>query len=590
MADDFLKEFLASSGWEQAQALLDEVLKTPVLWVADNSGEKLQDLDRRYPKLCRLIRSNSEGLKRCKESHSARIQEVIKNQCSIVTSCDCGLVGFAIPLILDNEIIGVAGGCYPAFEMPIAENKLIDLAKISGINKDELKINIQTIKVISRWDRKRLMDILAMFTGTTTLLMKWMNRLFVSLGWEQQYAFKVMSLSEIGMIAGSELNWEDMLKAIATRTRTLLGVDACSIHVLDRNNRELLLSAEDGLIADKYENRISIGENITGRVAQTRIAMAIDDTKSEVDYQDQAYRGVLSMPLMAQDRLIGVIGAYTLNPKEWDQTDVSFLSIISVHVAGIIEKSKFRMEVSKELEVAGYIQMRLIPEFPPKIDGYDVSAITVPNREVSGDYYDFISIDEDRLGISVADVSGKGIGASLLMANTHGLLHAYALSENDASNVIFKINNALYGYTEPGRFVTMVYGILDKKTGTFTYSNAGHNHPLVYRHGNPEPEALETGGIVLGVLKNANYSEEKVQLNKGDTIVFYSDGVTEAKRENGEMFGEKRLHDTIWEYINNNQNTIKAQSLLDRIYNILRSFSSDVPLNDDLTIVVLVVN
>jgi len=590
MSDDFLKEFLASSGWKQIQALLDNVLKTPILWVVNSSGEKLQDSDRLYPKLCKLIRSIPTGLKICAMSHSERVQEVMKNQCSVVTLCDCGLIGFALPLILDNEIIGVAGGCYPAFEVPITENKLTELSEISRISKEKLRDSIQRIGAISKWELKRLMDILAIFSGSVTLLMNWMNRLYISLGLEQHYALKVMSLSEIGMIAGSELNWEDMLKTIATRTRQLLEVDACSIYILDRNNRELVLSAESGLILDNFEDRIKIGENITGHVAQKRLAIAIEDTSNEIEYQNHTYKGVLSMPLMAQDRLIGVIGVYTLNPKRWDQTDVSFLSIIAVHVAGIIEKSKFRMEVSKELEVAGYIQVKLIPESPPKIDNYDISAITIPNREVSGDYYDFINIDEDHLGIAIADVSGKGIGASLLMANTHGLLHAYALSENNANDVIYRINNALYSYTESGRFVTMVYGILDKKTGIFTYSNAGHNHPLVYRHNNSKPESLEIGGIVLGVMKNAVYSQEKIQLNKGDIVIFYSDGVTEAQNINGEMFGETRLHNTILEYINDNQNLIKAQSLLDHIYNAVCDFSSGVPLNDDLTMVILVTN
>ncbi|MGB9596711.1 MAG: SpoIIE family protein phosphatase [Candidatus Poribacteria bacterium] len=590
MTNDFLKEFLASSGWEQTQALLDDVLKIPVLWVVNNFGEKLLDLDRRYPRFCKLIRNSSEGSKYCAKSQADRIQEVIKNQCPIVTSCNCGLIGFALPLILDNEIIGIAGGCYPTFELPITENKLSEISKIIGISKDELRINIQKIRVISRWERKRLMDILTMFNGTVTLLMRWMNRLYIGLEWEKQYAFKVMSLSEIGMIAGSELNWEGMLKTIATRTKQLLEVDACSIYVLDRNNRELILSAESGLIADSFENHIKIGENITGHVAQTRFAVAVEDTSNEKEYRNHTYKGVLSMPLMAQDRLIGVIDIYTLKPRKWDQTDVSFLSIIAVHVAGIIEKSKFHKEISKELEIAGYIQMKLIPEFPPKIEGYDISALTIPNREVSGDYYDFINIDDDHLGIGIADVSGKGIGASLLMANTHGLLHAYALSENNASDVVFRINNAIYEYTESGRFVTMVYGVLEKNKGTFTYSNAGHNYPIVYRHSNSRPELLDVGGIVLGVMKNASYHQAEVQLNKGDVIVFYSDGVTEAQNINGEEFGETRLHNIVLEYINNNQSSMKAQALLDQIYNSLCDFILGVPLNDDLTIVILTVN
>jgi len=592
MANTFLQEFITSSGWQQMQDLLNEVLKTSIIWVVDDFGEFLQNLGQRYPKFCRLIRSNPQGLKHCDNSQSTCIQEVKNNRCSIVSSCYCGLEGFALPLILDNEIIGVAGGCYPMFEQQPTLDKLAQLSTISGIKKDELDLNIRRVRVISKTEQRHLLKTLSMFTGMSSLLMKWMNRLYVSLEWEQSYAAKIMSLSEIGMIAGSELDWEDMLATIATRTRQLLGVDACSIYVLDSNGRELILSASDGLTDNYLGHRIKIGDGTIGRVAKTRLAMAIDDMESDsraltntFDY-GLIYRGILSIPLIAQDRLIGVIDAYTMKPRQWDQTDISFLSIIAVQVAGIIEKSKFHMEVSKELEVARYIQTRLIPEYPPEFHGYDIAALTVPNKEVSGDYHDFIIIDEDRLAIGLADVSGKGIGASILMANTHGLLHAFALSETEPKDVVSRINNALFGYTEADKFVTMFYSVLDK-TGTLIYTNAGHNPPFVYRRDNTEPEALDTGGLVLGIVVNAGYSEGRVQLTKGDIVIFYSDGVTEAQNAKGEMFGEQRIHDTIWQYIRKSD-SINAQSLLDRIYNVVRDFSSDVPLTDDLTIVVLV--
>jgi phosphoserine phosphatase RsbU/P len=592
MANNFLQEFITSSGWQQMQILLNEVLKTSIIWVVDGSDAFLQNIDHRYPKFCKLIRSNPKGLKYCEDSHSNRIQEVKNNKCSIVSACYCGLEGFALPLMLDDEIIGVAGGCYPTFEQQPPPDKLTQLSTISGIKKDELDSHIRRVRIISKTEQRYLLKTLSMFTGMSSLLMKWMNRLYISLEWEQSYAAKIMSLSEIGMIAGSELDWADMLATIASRAKHLLGVDACLIYVLDSNGRELILSASNGLADDYLGQRVKIGDGITGHVAKTRLAMAIDDIELESRSLNNKidssfiYRGVLSMPLIAQDRLIGVIDAYTLDPKQWDQTDISFLSIISVQVSGIIEKSKFRMEVSKELEVARYIQTKLIPEYPPEFKGYDISALTIPNREVSGDYHDFISINNERLAIGLADVSGKGIGASILMANTHGLLHAFALSENEPKDVISKINNALFGYTETDKFVTMFYGVLDKD-GTLTYTNAGHNPPFVYRHGNTEPEALEAGGIVLGIIANIVYSEGKIQLNKGDVIVFYSDGVTEAQNAKGEMLGEQRLHDTIGKYIKNTS-SINSQSLLDHIYSVVLDFSSDVPLTDDLTIVVLV--
>jgi len=591
MSDEFLKEFLLSSAWEQMQGLLKDVLGTPMFWVADESGKILQSLDRHYPEFCRIIRSNPKALERCAESINSCIDEAQKNRCSIISPCHCGLIGYAIPFMLDDQIIGFTGGCYSIFDSPLNPQKINELSAISNINANELMRFAKKIKLASIPERRRIMNILTMFAGTTSLLMKWMNRLLLSLDWEKNYATKIMSLSEIGILAGSELNWEDMLMTISSRTRRLLDSDACVIYILDPNRGELNLSASDKSLDSNFDSKIRIGAGIIGHVAQTRLSIIIDNIETEKKYLNylKPYKAILSIPLIAQDRLIGVIAVYSLKQRVWEQTDISFLSIISVHISGIIEKSKFHKEFSKELEIAGYIQAKLIPQAFPKLDGFTLSAITVPSREVSGDYYDFINIDDNKLGIVIADVSGKGLGASILMANARGLIHAYAQTETQVNGVLSKINNALYSSTEADKFMTMFYGVLDVTSGIFTYSNAGHNPPFLYKI-NENHELLEVGGIVLGIMKNMGYSESKVQLNKNDVIVFYSDGVTEAHNINGELFGDDRLNEIVLNYLRNCDRPINAQLLLDTIFGSIQKFSLGVNFSDDLTIAVLVCN
>jgi sigma-B regulation protein RsbU (phosphoserine phosphatase) len=441
-----------------------------------------------------------------------------------------------------------------------------------------------------------------MFTGMTSLLMKWMNRLFLTLNLEDQYAAKLSSLSEIGKLAASELDWREMLKTITGKTKALLSVNACSVYILDQHNQELILSATDGLPAAAVGQRIEVGEGITGRVAQTRAAVAVEDTTSDPRIKSfriaaktgerrRSYRSILSVPLIAQDRLVGVIDVRTFQPKAWAQTDVNFLSIIAEQTAGIIEKDKFRMEIGRELEAAMYIQAKLLPDSLPEIKGYDLAVLIVPNSEVSGDYYDFILMNKGRLGIVVADVSGKGIGAAILMANTQGLVNAHARRETGTKKTIFSINNDLCESTEPEKFVTMFYGILDTKTDVLTYTNAGHNYPFVYQASRGgalcPPQALDAGGTVLGMIKDSEYSEGSVRLATGDILVLYSDGVTEARNEDGDLFGVERLHEIVHTYIKENANSLSAQQLLDQIYAAVRDFSSSISLTDDLTIVVL---
>lgn len=589
MAKDFLREFLSSSAWQQMQGLLNEVLNIPILWVIDDSGEILLSLDNHYPEFCRIIKGNPKTLEACNKARESSINEAKKNGCAIISTCRCGLINYAIPLILDNEIIAFAGGYLNMFELPPKPNQIDDISSISGINASELLKLTKRIKLMPPVERKRVMSILVVFAGMASLLMKWMNRLFINLDWEQNYTTKIMSLSEIGIIAASELNWDDMLKAISSRAKQLLNADACAIYICELSRSELILKGSDSSLDSDIERRIKIGNGITGHVAQTRLAIGVDDIKTDKRFMDQnkPYRAILSMPLMARDRFIGVIDIYSAVPRSWNQTDIGLLSIIAVQIPGILEMGRFRMEVNKELEIASYIQAKLIPESPPVIKGFDISAMTLPSKEVSGDYYDFISIDDNTIGIGVADVSGKGIGASILMANARGLIHAYTSSVTSISNVMSNMNNAIYNSTEVDKFMTMFCGVLNIDTGIFTYTNAGHNPPFFYKH-NGEHERLESGGIVLGIMKNMEYSEDQVKLNKNDFIVFYSDGLTEAYNSEGEMFGEDGLHNVIQNYLQDHNDNIDAQSLLDKIYNSIQDFSAGVSLADDLTIVVLV--
>ena len=603
MAASFLREFLTSSDWEQMQELLEETAGASILWVISGSGRSAQRYDERYSELCELMRGSAEGLRRCRNSHHARSQEVRRTGRPVVSSCYCGLVAFALPLILDNEIIGVAGGSHHLAEFPITMEKCAELAIACDIDVKQITDLAKKIKHMPKVEQNRFLNALSLFTDMTSLVMKWQNRLFLELNLEGQYAAKLSSLGEIGNLAASELDWEGMLKTITGKTKSLLDADACSVYVLDQSRQELVLSATDGLPVAVVGRRIKVGNGITGHVAQTRLARAVADVTLDPQAKSfsvpaatrtggtsrrrRSFRSILAVPLIAQDRLVGVIDVRTFSPREWAQIDIHFLSIIAAQVAGIIEKDKFRMEISRELEAARYIQERLLPESLPQIKGYDLAAMIVPNSQVGGDYYDFITMEEGRLGVVIADVSGKGIGGAMLMANTQALVNAHAQRKVRTKNAIASINSALYASTEPEKFVTMFYGVLNTNTGFLTYTNAGHNHPFIYRATSDKPKALDAGGMVLGAVGDTEYSEGRAKLAGGDILILYSDGVTEARNEDDELFGEERLHEIVYDYMEKNSGSISAQKLLSQIYDAVREFASGMLLTDDLTIVVL---
>lgn len=606
MAASFLREFLNSPEWEQMQNALEEAINAPILWAVSESGRSMQKSDEEYSDICQLIRETPEGLKRCRNSHRSRFREAKRTGEPIISPCFCGLVGFALPLTLEDEIIGVVGGSHRQAESPMTMEKCAELSTSCGIDLKEVMELAKKIKNMPKVEQKRLLVTLLMFTKNLSTLIRCKNEmgaLFLTLDMEDQYAARLSFLSEIVKLAASELDWEEMLNSLTGKTKSVLNVDACSVYILNQYQHELMLIATDGLPKSYIGRRIEVGEGITGYVAETRKPVAVEDATADSRFSTSLsssssdkkrrwiYKSVLSVPLIAQDRLIGVIDVRSFKPKSWPQADTDFLAIIAEHVAGIIEKDKFRMEISRELEAAMYIQAKLLPDPLPNISGYDVAALIVPNSQVGGDYYDVIHMGKDKLGIVVADVSGKGIGAAILMANIQGLVNAYTYTQSDIElkDSISNINNVLCESTEPDKFVTMFCAILDTKANIITYTNAGHNPPFVYR-AKGKPQALDVGGMVLGMIRNTDYSEGNIQLKSGDVLVLYSDGVTEARNTDGELFDVKRLHEVVEKYIAKNPDSPNAQQLLDHIYTSVRDFSDSMPLTDDLTIVVLCAN
>ena len=253
-------------------------------------------------------------------------------------------------------------------------------------------------------------------------------------------------------------------------------------------------------------------------------------------------------------------------------------------------------QLATHLKTAATIQQRLLPQTPPNLPGFDIDGMLRSSASVSGDFYDFIPLDDGRLGIVIADVRGKGIPAALLMVMIRTALRLLCRQEPSPAAVIKSINDLLVIDTEPDLFATMVYGILDPETLRFTYSNAGHCYPLHWQNtsARDKPFAavhgahltinqLRTGGMVAGSFDFAEFENDTVQLQSGDTILFYTDGITEAERESDACFyGEERLLDVI-----KSSRNLSAEMICKTIESDLSGFTGEKQLTDDLTLVVL---
>ena len=198
--------------------------------------------------------------------------------------------------------------------------------------------------------------------------------------------------------------------------------------------------------------------------------------------------------------------------------------------------------IEQELKVARLIQQTLLPKTLPELTGYDVAAYYQPAREVGGDFYDFVDLEDGRLGLVVGDVTDKGVPAALVMATTRTMLRAAAQRLFSPGEVLQRVNEVLVQDIPPNMFVTCLYAVLDPQSGRLLYANAGHDLPYMRRAGRSEgAEEMRATGMPLGLMPGMAYEEKEIVVEKGESVLFYSDGLVEAHDPRGEMFGFPRL-------------------------------------------------
>jgi serine phosphatase RsbU (regulator of sigma subunit) len=245
--------------------------------------------------------------------------------------------------------------------------------------------------------------------------------------------------------------------------------------------------------------------------------------------------------------------------------------------------------LKQEMELGRQIQLSLLPQKTPQIKGFAIGGSMQPAKEIGGDYFDYISFagDPNRLGIVVADVTGKGVDAGMVMGMTKSAIHSLAEQNLATRELVLKLNKHLYNILDRQKFITLVYAEYSAEEGTFTWSGAGHEHVIVVRDGKEgehEVEVIMTGGVILGVFYDIeeDISQKSVTLNKGDKVILYTDGVTEARNEAKEFFTLERLVDMV-----KHAPQLSAQDLLEYINKKIQEYIEDTPQWDDITLVVM---
>jgi sigma-B regulation protein RsbU (phosphoserine phosphatase) len=292
---------------------------------------------------------------------------------------------------------------------------------------------------------------------------------------------------------------------------------------------------------------------------------------------------------MVKSELIGVITSYNKkNRSGFTEEDQRLLAIIAGQSAQIIENARLYEEekalvsMKEQVKLAARIQQDLLPKSPPGIVGYDIAACSIAALMVGGDYYDFIPTGDGSTSICLGDVSGKGLPASLLMANLQATLRGQTAFDVTVARTVARSNRLLYLSTDPEKFATLFMGVLDTGRHRLVYCNAGHEHPMLLRHRGGGIERLSTGGMALGVLEEFPYEESETPMEPGDILVVYSDGITDAVNEFDSPFGEERLASTIREAA-----PLPAAAMMQKIIDAVHTHEQGTPRLDDLTVIVV---
>ncbi len=411
---------------------------------------------------------------------------------------------------------------------------------------------------------------------------------------------KLRMLLDITKKISRSLDLQEVLNQVMDTLDSLIPYDAAGIFVLQCVDKALLAEGEEpctfkaeavrGYDIDELSDlHLKLGEGFIGQVAVRGEPIISHDVLNDPVYINARgkTRSEMVAPIISNDEVIGVFDLESDELNSYSEDDLEVLKMLASQVAIIIEKVMLHEQLIEkkrlqgQLEVARQVQLELLPPNDPQLPGYDISAYNFPTEEVSGDYYDWVAIYDDQLAIVIADVSGKGVPAALLMAFLRASLRA-ATHVGYATHIsMAKVNYLLWESIERNQFVTAFYGILDAANRTLSYSNAGHNPPLLINE-KGEPRFIERGGLPLGMFRETRYYEYFLSLEPGEMLVLYTDGATEALNPAGEEFGRDRLAEVV-----KSGRTLTAREVVASLEREVLKWTDGLGATDDVTFFVI---
>ena len=375
---------------------------------------------------------------------------------------------------------------------------------------------------------------------------------------------KYQLLQQISHEIRDTLDLDEILNQLLDMLQAIVNYDAAGVFVLNQDlvhprrerPRELIASVVwrgfDEQRPPAKDPMLSLGKGIIGHVIHTAECVVVPDVRLDPRYV-AGRDGTLSeiaVPIVRHDQPIGALNLESNRLAAYSDQDIEVLLFFADAAAISIEKAMLHrqllenQQIEIQLKMAQSIQSRLLPDKPLTLPGYDIAGICKPTFEIGGDYYDYFQLPDSQLGLVVADVSGEGIPAAMIMAAFRALLRTHAQAGLETAGIAQTMNQRLPEFTGGYDFVTAIFGILQPENGLFKYTNCGHNPPLLLKH-NGRIQKLRSGGPLLSLLNEAQYAADEVTLGHGDVLLLYTDGVVETTSRESEEYGLERLQDVL---------------------------------------------
>jgi len=357
------------------------------------------------------------------------------------------------------------------------------------------------------------------------------------------------------------------------------------------------VEALDELLAPDFVDHTLLPGQVPGREGYIRMIVediaALSDVRTTIDYQAADGDMVITRQTSYSTHDRGELRGLLPTGRERETTGIVIHRIsggkiveewstnsVGSFVEDLVQEMRQREHIEQELQVARTIQQASLPREVPQLEGWRITPIYQPAREVGGDFYDFLELDDGRLGIVVGDATGHGVPAALVMASARSMLRAVAQASNSPGDALRRVNDPLATEIPPNMFVTCFYCILDPKSGSLSYANAGHDLPYVWHGG--ACEELRARGMPLGLMPGMHYEQKEIVLQKGESALLYTDGLVEAHNPQREMFGFPRLQTLVSEHAEEERSLEEA--LLEELYSFVGEGWEQ---EDDITLLTL---